>query len=188
MKLIESKTLGTAAASIEFTSIPQDGTDLLFLLSVRSSDTSITAGGGYDPFLFRFNNSDTGYSGKQLGGGGASAYSSSEATRAASVGGTWARPTGNGINNGNNTASTFSNLAFYVPNYTAAINKSVSLQLVTENSSTNAFIEITGHLWSNTAAITSVGFALGLGNYVAGSTISLYKITKGTDGIVTTSP
>jgi hypothetical protein len=44
-------------------------------------------------------------------------------------------------------------------------------------------------LWSSTAAITSLAFSdISAANYLAGSTISLYKITKGTDGIVTTSP
>jgi hypothetical protein len=40
MKLIESKTLGTAASSIEFTSIPQTFTDLVVLVSSRQTGDS----------------------------------------------------------------------------------------------------------------------------------------------------
>ena len=42
MSLIETKTLASAAASIEFTDIPQDGTDLLVLASIRSAFADVS--------------------------------------------------------------------------------------------------------------------------------------------------
>jgi hypothetical protein len=58
---------------------------------------------------------------------------------------------------------------------------------VSENNATAAFQRIIAGLNNSTAAITSINFFPSSGNFVAGSTISLYGITKGSDGIVTTS-
>jgi hypothetical protein len=175
MTLIESKTLGTAAASIEFTSIPQDATDLLVVTSLRFSidltDVSL-----------RLNGSDSSYSMILLYGTGSAAASA-------------ANSSGYFVWSGNanfltSTASTFGNSQLYFPNYSGATNKSVSIEGVSENNDTTSYQTLTAGLWANTAAITSLTFSGGGagGNFVAGSTISLYKITKGSDGIVTTSP
>jgi hypothetical protein len=171
MTLIETKTLASAQASIEFTSIPQDGTDLFILASLRSSA---------DTFLsIRFNGSTSNYTNRQLRGETPSVNSISRTddyvgnTAPVSV-----------------TANTFGSHSTYIPNYAGSTNKSFSIDSVTENNATDAFQALTAGLWSDTSAITSVRFAIfgGGGNLVAGSTISLYKITKGSDGIVTTTP
>jgi len=93
-------------------------------------------------------------------------------------------------NGSTSTANTFTNSSVYFPNYAGSTNKSMSFDLVMENNGTLAFQEIMAGLWSQTTAISSLTFtASGSGaTLVAGSTISLYKITKGSDGIVTTSP
>jgi hypothetical protein len=86
------------------------------------------------------------------------------------------------------TSNTFSNNSLYIPNYAGSTNKSFSVDSVFENNATTARQQITAGLWSNTAAITTIGFTVGGGTtFVSGSTISLYKITKGSDGIVTVS-
>jgi hypothetical protein len=176
LQLIETKTLSSAAASIEFTSIPQDGTDLLVLFSVRSQ----RAGNLDDPLGFRLNGTTTGYSWRQLYGNGGAVFTSG-ATDSAIFAGFLPAATA--------TANTFHNGAVYVPNYTASANKSASVDSVSENNGANAYQSIVAGLWSNTAAITSLTFlSYQTGsNLSAGSTISLYKITKGSDGIVTTS-
>jgi hypothetical protein len=92
------------------------------------------------------------------------------------------------IAGGSSTSNTFGNLQLYIPNYAGATNKSYSVDSVSENNATAANQTITAGLWSNTAAITSVGIVNTAANLVAGTTASLYKITKGSDGIVTTSP
>jgi hypothetical protein len=166
MQLIETKTLLSAAASIEFTSIPQDGTDLLLLVSTR-------ADGAGDAFI-RPNGSTSGLSARRLRGNGSSAASSVETPYFK-----------NCINT--DTASTFSNGSVYFPNYTAAVNKSFSIDTVSENNATAATQEIQAALWTNTSAITSLTLILLSTNFVAGTTMSLYKITKGSDGITTVS-
>ena len=171
--LIETKTLGTAAASIEFTSIPQDGTDLLLYVSGR------VATGGPDSTKITFNSNTSSYSSRWLTGNGASASSGSEAGGVAG----YANLVGSA-----DTANTFSNGIIYIPNYTGSTNKSYSGDAVSENNATTAYQSIVAGLWSNTSAITSVKIEAYFGaNLAAGSTISLYKITKGSDGIVTVS-
>jgi hypothetical protein len=169
MKLIESKTLGTAAAAIEFTSIPQDGTDLFLVASLRAVDEQLVS-------VFNLNGSTSGFTSKYLMGDGA-APQSSTFTRF------WAA-----ISYSTFTADTFGNAQMYIPNYTGASNKTVSADSVSENNATTANQQISAHIWANTDAINSIAISANAGNLAVGSTISLYKITKGSDGIVTTSP
>ena len=163
--LIETKTLASAAASIEFTEIPQDGTDLVAVISARNSTTQSVG-------LISFNGNTTGRTFRYLLGSGTGAssgdYSGYGFTTAPS----------------SYTANTFSNSKVYIPNYTGSAHKSYSLDDVTENNATSAFMLIGAGLWSNTSAITSVTFTALSGNLVAGSTISLYKITKGSSGVI----
>jgi hypothetical protein len=172
MTLIESKTLGTAQASIEFTSIPQDGTDLLLLVSARKNQS---AGNAY--VGINLNGSSTGFSHRALFGDGStpSYFTNSPATFLGEANFTTA------------TANTFASLAAYFPNYSGSTNKSYSVESVTETNATTSYQNINAGLWSNTAAITTLTLT-GLGNFEIGSSASLYKITKGSDGIVTTTP
>jgi hypothetical protein len=163
MTLIATTTLGTAAATIEFTSIPQDGTDLLLVVSARTSTTATDAN-------MQFNNSDGSF--RRLLGNGSGAASDTSAGMIFFIG------------NSSQTASTFGNAEIYIPNYAGSTNKSVSLSSVSENNATTAYQGISAALWSNTAAITSIKL---LASFIANSTVSLYKITKGSDGITTAS-
>jgi hypothetical protein len=174
MKLIESKTLGTAAASIEFTSIPQDGTDLVILASVRSDRAEVT-----DDASLKFNGSSANYSTRSLIGSGSVASSDNFAGITDRIGRFDFPAT-------NYTSNTFGNFLVYIPNYSGSTAKSVSVDLVAENNGTEGVQRINAALWNDTAAITSILFDP-IGNFVAGSIISLYKVTKGSDGIVTTS-
>jgi len=172
MKLIESKTLATAAASIEFTSIPQTFTDLVFVINIRS-----TLAENYDDQLrVKFNTSTANFTNRQLQGNGSTTNSFSGSD-----------PFIGYIPSANRTANTFGNAQMYVPNYTASTNKSASIDAVTENNATTAIQTIFALLWSNSAAITGVSFNALEGNLAAGSMVSLYGILKGSDGIVTTS-
>ena len=168
MQLIETKTLATAAASIDFTSIPQDATDLMLFISART-----TANDGvvwYDTKI-EFNNNTSNLSTRVLYGTGSGVASITDATSILLR-----------VNSNLSTASTFGNAIIYVSNYAGSTNKSVSIDSVTA-----AFQAITAALWADTAAITSVKATAKTGNLDVGTTISLYKITKGSDGIVTTS-
>ena len=176
MTLIETKTLASAAASIEFTSIPQTFTDLYVLLSQRS--TGDTA---YSQIVIRING-DTGanYSRRVLTGDGeiAESFGSSGDTSSRIA---FTTPT-------TATANTFGNASIYIPNYTSAVAKSVSSDSVTENNATRAIQSIHAALYSGTSAITSFSlFDVNGTNFATGTSASLYGITKGSDGIVTTS-
>jgi hypothetical protein len=171
MKLIESKTLGTAASSIEFTSIPDSFTDLYILLSVRSTRSDIT----FSTVQVSFNGLTTNRSRRSL-------YN---------VSGSVGSDTGSDIifvaDSNGATSNTFSNTSIYIPNYAGSTAKSVSIDSSTENNGTPVFQELTAALWNSTAAITSVLISASGYDFVAGSTASLYGILKGSDGIVTTS-
>ena len=178
MKLIESKTLGTAAASIEFTSIPQTFTDLVLLVSGR------TTGGAGECWL-RFNgDSGTNYSWRRLLGTGSAASSDSQA----SYGGynTFLYfPTM--ATRGTYTANTFGSGMIYIPNYAGSTTKSASMDGVSENNATAAQQELIAGLWNSTAAITSILLDIQTDSYETGTVASLYGVLKGSDGIVTTS-
>jgi len=177
MTLIETKTLGSTQASLVFSSIPQTFTDLLVVISARSTRTG-TFG---DDLTVVVNSITSGYSGRGLEGNGS----------------TTATFTDDGAGNkfrflcvitaAGATADTFSSNTIYIPNYAGSTNKSFSFDNVTENNATSSFQRICAGLLSNTAAITQLTFDPDNGDLVAGSTISLYGITKGSDGIVTTS-
>lgn len=172
MTLIETKTLGADAASIEFTSIPQDGTDLLVLASIRSAFADVS-----NDLRMSINGLTTNRSWRDLVGTGSSVATYSGTTT----------HVGN-FNSNTATSNTFGNGSIYIANYTAAVNKSISFDTVSENNATLSIIRMGGSLWSSTAAITSLTFTdSSAANLMTGSTISLYKITKGSDGIVTTS-
>ena len=172
MQLIESKTLASAAASIEFTSIPQDGTDLILFASIREATTT--------SFIvnIRFNgDTATNFSTRYLQGSGSSVVTAEAPASTFDI----------VANSSSETSNTFGNLSMYIANYTSSLAKSASSDSVSENNATQAFQRIASHLWAGTAGITTITAFTLTGNLAAGSTISLYKITKGSDGIVTTS-
>ena len=166
---IASNTVGSGGvASVTFSSITQTGyTDLVIKASVRTN----RAGTGGDGLDLTFNGSATAvYSDRFLRGDGASATSFTD-TSAAAIYGTRATTAGN-------TASTFSNTEFYIPNYTSANYKSVSIDGVTETNASTAYAELVAGLWSNTAAITSVTIAGSVGTIQEYSTFTLYGISN----------
>jgi hypothetical protein len=171
MELIETKTLTTTEASLGFTSIPQDFDDLLILIAARNNRASALADGG----RLTLNDSTSDFTDRTLRGTGSAASSLASARFIGEIPSTDA------------TANTFSNIALYIPNYTLAINKSFSVDAVMENNATSSNLTISSGLWANTAAITSFAISCNNGSLISGTTISVYGITKGSDGIVTTS-
>lgn len=162
-ELVETVEVGSGgASSIEFTSIPQDGTDLLLVLSLRTSGAHVGSA-----MVARFNGSTSTYTGVTLEGDGSSA---SSVTKSSYV---WIDA---GVTGANSTSGTFSNVQVYISNYTSSAPKSVSVDSVTENNGTEAYQALNANSWSGTSAITSIEFNSGetLQQY---STASLYKIT-----------
>ncbi len=168
-KLISSVTVGSGgASSIDLTSIPQTYTDLVIKLSTRS-----TGLGNYDQIEMEFNSSTaSNYSARLLYGLGTGSGASVSSSAYDAV-----RYTGYSTTN-NVTASTFSNIQIYIPNYTSSNAKSVSVDMVTENNTTDSLVGLTAGLWSLTNAITSIKFTSNSGyNFTQYSTAYLYGIS-----------
>lgn len=180
-KKISSVVVGSGgAATIAFTSIPQTFTDLKIVLSGRSLQGNVYGGGRLE-----FNSSTNNYSWRRLRADG-SATASDNSTSAASI-------TNWDMNGANATASVFSNIEFYIPNYTSSNYKSVSVDYVGENNATEAHMGMVAGLWSDTSAITSIKLYSGGGNLVQHTTATLYgigdvpsKFAKAVGGMITT--
>ena len=164
--LLERITVGAAGAtSVTFSNIPQTGyTDLKIVMSARLDVGNFQYYG-----QLNFNN-DTGnnYSSKRIYGAGSSTGSDNGPTNYI---GSLSFPAATA------TASTFGNLEIYIPNYTSANPKSVSIDQTNENNSaTQNGLELRAGLWSSTSAITSAKITPSSGNFVQYSTFSLYAL------------
>jgi len=172
MQHIETVTVGSGgAASITFSAIPADYTDLVIKLSLRTT----TADTGWNDIFLRPNSATTNLTARALYGTGSAAASFSVSD---------IRFYANG---GGSTASTFANSAIYIPNYASSSAKSVSIDSVSENNSTTAIQAILAGLWNQTTAITSLEIVSSSGNLAEHSSASLFGITAGSDGIVSVS-
>ena len=169
MKLIQTRTLSTAAASIEFTSIPQTFTDLVLLFSVRCNHTTTADS------QFAFNGSTVGFT--------TVIYQATFPFQSTFNSGNRAFP----IPGNDATASTFTSSSLYIPNYAEIGNKSFGIDHTRENNTTAATIEMTAGHWDGVSALTAVRLTVNSGNFVANSTISLYGITRGPAGTIATN-
>jgi hypothetical protein len=163
--LIQTVTVGAGgAASIEFTDIPQDGVDLVCLLSARllvSNESGV--------YLRINGNTTTDYAFLKLLGQGSGTPLSS----AVNYGGTTSLNLGALV--GNNTANTFGSMSIRFSNYTSSANKAISVDAVTENNATLAYQQITAASFRGAGAITSLEFGI-FSSYAEHTTASLYKI------------
>ena len=179
MTVIEHEELASDQSSIILSTIAGDYTDLLIVLSLRSS----RAAANNDYVAMKFNASTSNYSSRLLIGNGASASSGTDVSFSAP------RIIAD-IPASTSTASTFGSMQIYIPNYAGSSAKSVSVDAVTENNGTTAFQEITAFLWDDTTAITDITFealAGGTNNFKQYSSVTLYGITAGSDGTTTVS-
>lgn len=172
MRLIQHVELTSGATEIALSSIPQTDTDLLLKLSLRNAYNGTQTDG-----RITFNGENANKSGRLLYGQGSGS----------GLSGTY--------NNlfiwypgALNTASTFSNIDIYIPNYTSNTVKNTSHDIVNENNATFNYTMLFAGLWANTAAINSITINdNNNAQFVAGSTATLYGITKGTLNGVTVS-
>jgi hypothetical protein len=173
-QLIQAQTLTSTAASVTFSNIPQNYTDLKFVMSARAN-----AGGAWHDANLTFNGSGS-YSDKFLYGSGGSSASSQDVSAL----------TPRGTNGNSATANTFGNSEIYIPNYTSSAAKGISMDEVTENNAAgnnSALAVITVGLWTGTSAITTLTIAPISGSFVSGSSFMLYGIggTRATGGTIT---
>jgi hypothetical protein len=167
MRLIQSITATGSSNTFSFTDIPQDYDDLMIFGSVRDSATGLLANYGA---AFSMALNATAGTGKLIKYQGTVA--GENFTFAAVVG--W-------MPDGNQTANTFGNARIYIPNYKSTLAKIYSFESVSEDQrSIVAVFQGTG-LINTTLPVTSLslGNATSGANFVSGSVVSLYGITKG---------
>ena len=160
-QLISSVIVGSGgASSIDFTSIAATYTDLVLKASLRGTTAATVVGSN-----IKLNSTTTGYSSRYIAGDGASASSGTITSNYLAD-----------INAANNTASTFTNIEIYIPNYASSNNKSLSVDSVQEQNGTTAYAEMWAILWSNSSAINSIGLIPASNNFAQYSTAYLYGI------------
>jgi hypothetical protein len=164
---IQTYTLSATTASVTFSNIPQNYTDLKVVVSGRA-DAVDGGTASWMSTLIRINGSSAG-SHRFIYADGSAANSSGNGSTI------WTYTVGS-----NATANTFGNFEMYIPNYASTTqNKSYSVDAVTENSAALSGMWMQVGLVSNTAAVTSLGFATNTGSFVAGSTFTLYGVSNG---------
>lgn len=174
MTLVSTVTVGAGgAASIDFTSIPQTGTDLLLIFSLRSALAATL-----DDLRIEINGLTSGYFDRSLKGNGSAASSSSDGAG----GGYWYIE--EGIVGSTATSNTFSNGSLCLTNYSSSTAKSGSIDNVSENNATGSKQTIQALRNTTTNPITSIKIrsVYSSTNILQYSTASLYTITKGSGG------
>lgn len=172
MQVIEHLEISSTTTGFTFTNIPQDGTDLMLLASVRCATQagfSMWINGGQTQVI----------SIKTTGNGSTASVDQSSSATIFS-----------GAVPNSRTANTFSNVQVYLPSYTSASNKTFSVNAVQENNATYSEQTIMSAVRANTAAITSIQFYgqdYATNDFLSGSSFTLYKITAGSDGTTTVS-
>ena len=170
--LIAHTELGSAQADITFSSIAATFTDLLLVVSGRTSRT-----GSADILDIQFNANGYNSSGRYLYG------------NAASGNGSFSYSNGlvGQVCSSVHTANTFSSTQIYIPNYRSAAAKSWGAETVIENNASEAELSLNAGLWNNTAAITSITIKGRNNSFVQYTSATLYGITAGSSGGVVVS-
>ena len=165
MKLIQTVTVGAGgAANIQFTSIPQTYTDLKILVSAKDNGS-----GDINNMNISFNGSTSNLLYRSL-----YTFGSTAASDTASNG-----FVGFTTQSGSGVTSNFNNMEIYIPNYTAARNKPINIDGVSEkNAATGVGLSIVANQWSNSAAITSVTLTPTTQSWVQYTTAYLYGVTS----------
>jgi hypothetical protein len=153
---IATTTLGSAAASVTFSSISGSYTDLVAICNFGGSSAA-------EDFVFNVNG-DTGsnYSGTNLRGNGTSASSS--------------RYSNNGRFVADLVGVSTSLQAIDTIQFMNYSNTTTYKTVLMRANDASKSTEATVGLWRNTAAITSIVFAMTGGNLLSGSTFTLYGI------------
>ena len=170
MTLIAHTELGSAQATIEFTSIPATFTDLQLVVSARA-DSSTSA-----IFRVSFNGVTTNLSDRKLTGAGSGTPSSGTSSNIEPV-----------ITPSDATSGVFGSSLIYIANYSGTNAKSISVDSVTENNATTAYQRLVAGLFNTSSAITSIQLNNPSGNFAQYSSATLYGITAGSSGGVVVS-
>lgn len=167
MELVQTIELGSNVTSLEFTNIPNDGSDIKILISARDTGANAT-------LEMTFNNVTANYKGQRMRGNGSSVTSTY-----------WSAASGMYFDYPSSSAGTSNrgSAEIYItdPSRTGSAfgNKVVSINTITEKDSTVSYQGMyawrAGDTSLKNSAITSIKFT---NNIFSGSTFTLYKITS----------
>ena len=159
---LQNITLGSAAASVTFGSIPTTGYRDLILISQGRSNRSATT----DIYKILFNSSTTGYSRVVAYGTGSATGSYADASLSE------LRPYG--LTGASATSGVFGFVKTQIMDY-AQTDKHKTI--LNNEDATGAELSMSAYRWANTVAITSITVAPLLGTTLsAGSTFALYGV------------
>lgn len=156
---------GADVASISFANIPSTGyTDLVLKVSARSSATGASAIIG---LKLTFNGSSSTFSRREVYQEGGAVGTETVSDNIIGI-----------IPNATATGNVFGSAELYVPNYTSSNPKTFIFETTTENNALAQGMWLTHGLWNTTTAINSVGLLPNSGNFITGSTFTLYGVAK----------
>jgi hypothetical protein len=171
--LISSTVIGSNMTTVTISSIPSTYTDLNMLIVAKSSfvDTN------WDQIRARYNgDTATNYSDRDIYAQEATVNNASAGTANQQFNNAGMYIPASGDSAG---TATWSNINFYIPNYTSATNKPINHYTVKRcDNNNNDFMTLDAGLWRNSATISSISFFLGFENFLAGSAFYLYGIKK----------
>lgn len=161
-KLAETTVGVSGTTAITFSNIPQNYTDLLVKLSLRTNYN--LAGTYYHNFDITINGGALAITAKQVFGYNGSTTGSNSNINVA-------------VAAAQNTANVFNSIEFYLPNYTSSNYKSIINEQVTEGNFTDEAVGLLTGLWSSPAAINQLTFTpRNSASFVQYSTATLYGI------------
>jgi hypothetical protein len=163
-ELIDHRRLTNSAASIVINNIPQFYTDLYLVTSLRDD---VASTGWENAFIYP--NGVTTNMGTVFAFGWSTNVGSAQNTPSVIYHQT-AR--------GGNEANTFSSSNVYIQNYSSSLFKGIRCETSVERNVAAGINAITSSMWTNTAAITSLQIVAASGNFVAGSSATLYGINR----------
>lgn len=163
IEYISGTTLTTAAASVSFSGIPANYTDLRFIIQCKTTHTAHSA------LLMGFNgDATTNYSYTRMYGNGSATFSDRFTSQ----------PAGMDVGFMPNSASGFGTIILDVMSYSnlSTFKPVLDVWETVAGAVNNQFVLAEVGLWRSTAAITSATFTFPVGSVVAGSTFSMWGV------------
>lgn len=161
-----SKGYVNTSGNLSITSIPQDGTDLLFCMNVRIDSNTANAN-----LYLRFNNDTSSiYSSQVLRGN--PAVGSAESLFQSDI----SDPRSGELPGTSSSSTSFGMFTLYIPNYTSSILKRTMLESTSQRNDSNAPMNLITQAYNSSNPISSIQIIPQTTPMVA--YWSLYKITK----------
>ena len=154
---IATNTLGSAVASVTFSSIPATYTDLVLVMNTQPTT-------GIPEISI------------QLNGVTSASYSSNVITGSGSVASATRQTNATSSRIGYNAVSSVTNAQNAIVNFMNYASTSIYKTFISRGNNANYGTELTTGLWLSTSAINSITVLLASSTFVAGSTFTLYGI------------